>query len=91
MQRSHAIANGIFVAAVNRVGLEEDGGTGIEFWGNTFVADPYGNVLARAGEGEEVLIVPANLELVQTARTHWPFLRDRRVDAYGDIVKRYVD
>jgi N-carbamoylputrescine amidase len=91
MQRSHAIANGVFVAAVNRVGREGDAGGGIEFWGNSFVADPYGNVLARAGQGEETLVVECDLGMIDTARTHWPFLRDRRVDAYEGITKRYLD
>jgi N-carbamoylputrescine amidase len=91
MQRSHAIANGVFVAAVNRVGHEGDPAGGIEFWGNSFVADPYGNVLARAGQGEETLVVACDTSLIDTARTHWPFLRDRRVDSYSDITKRYLD
>lgn len=91
MQRSHAIANGVFVAAVNRVGHEGDAAGGIEFWGNSFVADPYGNVLARAGQGEETLIVECDLGMIDTARTHWPFLRDRRVEAYGEITKRFID
>jgi N-carbamoylputrescine amidase len=91
MQRSHAIANGVFVAAVNRVGHEGDPAGGIEFWGNSFVADPYGNVLARAGQGEETLVVECDTSLIDTARTHWPFLRDRRVEAYGELTKRYID
>ena len=91
MQRSHAIANGVFVVAVNRVGHEGDPAGGIEFWGNSFVADPYGTVLARAGQGEETLVVECDLGLIDTARTHWPFLRDRRVDAYQGISKRYLD
>jgi N-carbamoylputrescine amidase len=91
MQRSHAIANGVFVVAVNRVGHEGDPAGGIEFWGNSFVADPYGTVLARAGQGEETLVVECDLGLIDTARTHWPFLRDRRVDAYQGITKRYLD
>lgn len=91
MQRSHAIANGVFVAAVNRVGHEGDPAGGIEFWGNSFVADPYGNVLARAGQGEETLVVECDTGLIDTARTHWPFLRDRRVEAYGEITKRFID
>ncbi len=97
IQRSHAIANGVFVAAVNRTGYEgpADGaggeGGGIEFWGGSFVADPYGNVLERASQAETVLIVPCDLQAVETARTHWPFLRDRRIDAYHDLTKRYID
>jgi N-carbamoylputrescine amidase len=91
MQRSHAIANGVFVAAVNRVGLETEGDKAIEFWGGSFVADPGGNVLARAGTGEEILVVPIDLGKVDVARTHWPFLRDRRIDAYAPMTKRYLD
>jgi N-carbamoylputrescine amidase len=91
MQRSHAIANGVFVVAVNRVGHEGDPAGGIEFWGNSFVSDPYGNVLARAGQEEETLVVECDLGLIDTARTHWPFLRDRRVDAYQEITRRYLD
>jgi N-carbamoylputrescine amidase len=93
MQRSHAIANGVFVAVPNRVGHERPlGGPGIEFWGRSFVVDPAGRVLARAGaEREEVLVVACDLAAVETARTHWPFLRDRRIDAYGDLTRRLVD
>ncbi|MEO8201377.1 MAG: carbon-nitrogen hydrolase [Gemmatimonadota bacterium] len=91
MQRSHAIANGVFVVAVNRVGHEGDAAGGIEFWGNSFVADPYGTVLARAGQGEETIVVECDLGMIDTARTHWPFLRDRRIDAYGGITERYLD
>jgi len=91
MQRSHAIANGVFVAAVNRVGHEGDPAGGIEFWGGSFVADPSGNILAKAGAGEETLVVPCDLGRVDFARTHWPFLRDRRVDAYEPITRRYLD
>jgi N-carbamoylputrescine amidase len=93
MQRSHAVANGCFVAAVNRVGFENpDGGAGIEFWGQSFVAAPSGQVLARASaDQEETLLVPIDLGKVELARTHWPFLRDRRIDAYGDLAKRFID
>ncbi len=95
VQRSHAITNGVFVVAVNRVGFEPsaegEGGDGIEFWGNSFVADPYGRVLARASQEDEVLVVPCDLSAVDTARTHWPFLRDRRIDAYQDLTRRYRD
>lgn len=88
MMRSHAIANGVFVVAVNRTGWEGN----IEFWGASFVADPNGNVLARAShEAEETLLVECNLDQIDVVRTHWPFLRDRRIDAYGDLVKRYRD
>ena len=88
MMRSHAIANGVFVAAANRVGLEND----IQFWGASFVVDPYGNLLGRAGQqAEETLLVECDLNLIDTARTHWPFLRDRRIDAYDGLRKRYLD
>ncbi len=88
MMRSHAIANGVFVAAANRAGIEGS----LEFWGASFVADPNGNVLARATHNaEETLLVECNLEQIDVVRTHWPFLRDRRIDAYGDLVKRYRD
>jgi N-carbamoylputrescine amidase len=88
MMRSHAIANGVFVAAVNRMGLEGH----IEFWGASFVADPYGNVMVRAGHDvEATLLVECDFDQIDAVRTHWPFLRDRRVDAYGDLTKRYLD
>ncbi|MEX0979300.1 MAG: carbon-nitrogen hydrolase [Pirellulales bacterium] len=88
MMRSHAIANGVFVAAANRTGREGQ----LEFWGASFVADPNGNVLARAShDKEETLLVECNLDKIDFVRTHWPFLRDRRIDAYGDLTKRYVD
>jgi N-carbamoylputrescine amidase len=93
MQRSHAVANGCFVAAVNRLGLEKPvGGAGIEFWGQSFVVAPSGQILARASvDKEEILLVPVDLGQVEFARTHWPFLRDRRIDAYGDLTKRFID
>ncbi len=91
IQRSHAIANGVYVAAVNRVGHEGAADAGIEFWGGSFVTDPYGSVLQRAGQDEDILIVPCDLTALGTARTHWPFLRDRRIDAYQGITKRYLD
>ncbi len=93
VQRSHAIANGVFVAVPNRVGHERPaGGPGIEFWGRSFVVDPAGRVLARASsDSEQVLVVACDLAAVETARTHWPFLRDRRVDAYGDLTRRLID
>ncbi|MBX3414632.1 MAG: carbon-nitrogen hydrolase [Pirellulales bacterium] len=88
MMRSHAIANGVFVAAPNRTGIEGN----IEFWGASFVADPNGNVLARAShDAEETLLVECNLAQIEVVRTHWPFLRDRRIDAYGDLTRRYLD
>ena len=86
--RSHAIANGVFVAAPNRVGVEG----GIEFWGGSFVCDPNGNILARAShDAEETLVVECDLARLDAVRTHWPFLRDRRIDAYGDLTRRYLD
>ena len=91
IQRSHAIANGVYVCAVNRVGHEGPADGGIEFWGGSFVADPGGRVLVKGGTGEEVLTAPVDLGKVDVSRTHWPFLRDRRIDAYQDITKRYLD
>jgi N-carbamoylputrescine amidase len=91
IQRSHAIANGVYVAAVNRVGTEPGPNGGIEFWGGSFVAAPNGEILAKGGTGEEILIVPVDTTRVDVTRTHWPFLRDRRVDSYTDLTKRYLD
>ncbi len=93
IQRSHAIANGCYVAVPNRVGHEApDGGEGIEFWGQSFVADPSGMILEKAAPGEEqTLVVEVDLANVETQRTHWPFFRDRRIDAYEDMVKRFID
>jgi N-carbamoylputrescine amidase len=90
MQRSHAIANGVFVLAINRVGVEREGERSIEFWGHSFVADPFGVVLAEADEGEETLIVECDLGRLDRVRTAWPFFRDRRIDAYGDLERRWV-
>jgi N-carbamoylputrescine amidase len=88
IQRSHAIANGVFVAAANRIGLE---GT-VQFWGGSFVCDPFGEVVAKAGhDNEEVLIVKCDLRKIEETRQHWPFLRDRRIDAYGGITQRLLD
>ncbi len=93
IQRSHAVANGCYVAAVNRIGLEQPvGGEGIQFWGQSFVAGTSGQILAKGSvDKEEVLIVPVDLQKVDTTRTHWPFFRDRRIDAYGDLTKRLID
>jgi N-carbamoylputrescine amidase len=91
IQQSHAIANGVYVCAVNRVGHEGAASGGIEFWGGSFVADPGGRILVKAGEGEEVLLATCDLAKVDISRTHWPFLRDRRTDAYADLTKRYRD
>ena len=88
MMRSHAVANGLFVAAVNRTGVEGQ----LEFWGASFGCDPNGNVLAQAGHDvEQTLLVECDLAQIEAARTHWPFLRDRRIDAYGGLLKRWLD
>jgi len=93
IQRSHAIANGCYVAVPNRVGHEApDGGPGIEFWGQSFICGPAGQILARAGiDSEEILVCEADLEKINEQRTHWPFFRDRRIDAYQDLTKRFID
>ena len=85
VQRGHAIANGMFVAVVNRVGVEDS----LEFWGSSFVAEPFGEVIARAGASEEILIADCDLALIEETRRNWPFLRDRRIDAYGDLLRRF--
>ncbi len=93
IQRGHAVANGCYVAVANRIGLEKPiGGDGIEFWGQSFVAGTSGQILAKASVNrEENLLVPVDLKKVDVTRTHWPFLRDRRIDAYGDLTKRLID
>lgn len=95
IQRSHAVANGCYVAAINRIGhevIESVGGDGLEFWGQSFVAGTSGQILAKASvDKEEILLVPVELGKVDVTRTHWPFLRDRRIDAYGDLTKRFID
>ncbi len=93
IQRGHAVANGCYVAAVNRVGHEAPaGGDGIEFWGQSFVAGTSGQLLAKGSvDRDEVLVVEIDLNKVDVTRTHWPFLRDRRIDAYGDLTKRLID
>ncbi|HWX20437.1 MAG TPA: carbon-nitrogen hydrolase [Candidatus Binatia bacterium] len=92
IQRSHAIANGCYVAVPNRVGHEKLAGEGIEFWGRSFVAGTSGEILARANaERDETLVIPLDLAKVDSTRTHWPFLRDRRIDAYGDLTRRLID
>ena len=94
IQRSHAVANGIPVVSVNRVGFEPDPagvGAGIDFWGSSLVAGPQGELLAHAGADEEVLIVEIDKGRSEAVRRIWPFLRDRRIDAYGDLLKRYRD
>jgi N-carbamoylputrescine amidase len=92
IQRSHAIANGCWVAAVNRVGLERLGGegAGIEFWGHSFVCDPFGIVVAEASEKEANVIADVDLARIEEVRRNWPFLRDRRTDAYGGIEHRFL-
>jgi N-carbamoylputrescine amidase len=90
-QRAHAIANGIFVAAVNRVGFEGPPDKGLEFWGASFVSDPFGRILAEAShDKEEILIVECDVQKMEEVRRNWPFLRDRRIDAYGPIVNRFL-
>lgn len=93
IQRSHAVANGCYVAAINRIGLEQPiGGDGLEFWGQSFVAGTSGQILAKASvDREEIMIVPVDLSKVDVTRTHWPFLRDRRIDAYGGLTQRLID
>jgi N-carbamoylputrescine amidase len=95
IQRSHAVANGCYVAAINRIGhevIDGVGGDGLEFWGQTFVAGTSGQILAKASvDKEEVLVVPVEMSKVDVTRTHWPFLRDRRIDAYENLTKRFID
>ena len=94
IQRSHAIANGVYVASVNRTGFEQpvEEQAGIIFWGSSFICDPQGVVLAQGSEDkEEVLLADVDLKQIETIRRNWPFLRDRRIDAYGDITKRFLD
>lgn len=93
IQRAHGVANGCYVAVANRVGLERPvGGDGIEFWGQSFVAGTSGELLGKALVDQEAnLLVSVDLGKVDITRTHWPFLRDRRIDAYGDITRRFVD
>ncbi len=106
IQRAHAIANGVYVAAVNRVGLEHGevklangevlgnraSGQGIEFWGGSFLADPFGRVIAKAGhDAEEIVLGAVDRALIEETRRNWPFLRDRRVDAYAPITQRFLD
>ncbi len=95
VQRSHAIANGVYVAAVNRVGLEKPSsgtGKGMEFWGGSFLADPFGVVVAEASaDKEEILLGTVDLDRIEEVRRNWPFLRDRRIDAYAGIDSRYLD
>ncbi len=94
IQRSHAIANGIPVLSCNRVGFEEDSSgvmEGIRFWGNSFVVDPQGAILAKAGEEESILYADIDMQRTKEVRDIWPFLRDRRIEAYSDLLRRYCD
>ena len=99
IQRSHAIANGVYVASPNRVGVEHGDvrgnrveGEGLQFWGGSFIADPFGRVIARAShDAEEILVAEIDLKLLEDQRRNWPFLRDRRIDSYQPIVHRYLD
>ncbi len=94
VQRAHAISNGIYVAAVNRVGFEESGenGGGINFWGNSFVCDPQGTVICEAsGKREEIILAEIDLRKLEETRRNWPFLRDRRIDAYSELRQRFID
>jgi len=87
MMRSHAIANGVFVAVPNRVGPEGK----LQFWGGSFISDPNGNLLAKGShDAEQIVMTECDLGVIDVVRTHWPFLRDRRIEAYGDITKRYI-
>jgi N-carbamoylputrescine amidase len=91
IQRSHAIANGVYVASPNRVGHEAEAGTdGIEFFGHSFIADPFGRVLAEAGTDPAVLVAKCDPKVIEETRRNWPFLRDRRIDAYAPILSRYL-
>jgi N-carbamoylputrescine amidase len=87
IQRSHAVANGCYVASVNRVGTEGE----LTFWGDSFICGPFGKILAKAGDGEEILTAEIDFETVEKQRRVWPYFRDRRIDTYGDITKRYID
>ena len=94
VQRGHAIANGVYVAATNRTGLETDDKTGskLEFWGQSFICDPQGVMLSEASvEKEEIISADVDVKHLETIRRNWPFLRDRRIDAYGDITKRFIE
>lgn len=90
IQRSHAVANGVHVVSVNRVGLEQNGA--MKFWGGSFVSNPFGRLLSQAShDQEEVMVVEIDTQNTDSYRTHWPFMRDRRIDSYGEIVKRFID
>ncbi len=90
IQRSHAVANGVHVVSVNRVGFEQNGA--MKFWGGSFVSNPFGSLIVKAShDQEEVIVTELDLSKTDSYRTHWPFMRDRRIDSYGDIVKRFID
>ena len=94
VMKGHAVANGVYVAAANRIGLEQylPNTSGIEFWGSSFIAGPQGEILAQAShDNEEILIAEVDLDLQENVRQNWPFLRDRRIDAFGDITKRAIE
>ena len=91
VQKSHAITNGVYVAATNRIGTEKLGSKKLEFWGNSIVFDPNGNVIAREKNKEQILICDIDFKKVETVRQHWPFFRDRRIDAYKGILKNPND
>jgi N-carbamoylputrescine amidase len=92
IQRAHAIANGVYVAAVNRVGFEGPAENGLEFWGSSFVADPFGQILAEASTSEEeTLVVECDPQRMEEVRRNWPFLRDRRIDAYSPLLERWLE
>ena len=92
IQRSHAIANGVYVVSVNRVGFEPGPTGGIQFWGSSFVCNPMGKILVQAsGDAPSVLTVEIDPTLVETTRREWPFLRDRRIDAYDGLTRRHID
>ena len=92
IQRSHAIANGVFVAAINRIGLEKTGKRKLDFWGNSMIIDPSGKIIAKSkSDKEEILITSINLNKIETTRNHWPFLRDRRIDYYKGLLKNPKD
>lgn len=90
-QRAHGIANGVYIASPNRVGHEDEPGTdGIEFFGHSFISDPFGRILTEAGTDPAVLVAECDPALIEETRRNWPFLRDRRIDAYGPILNRYL-
>ena len=92
VQQGHAIANGVYLAAVNRVGREDSAAGGLEFWGRSFVCDPQGRLLAEgSGDGPEVVVADCSRRRIEELRRDWPFLRDRRIDTYGPLARRYLD